>query len=169
MYLDGVLKDTKTVTGINNTAGHCYVGKDNFDGTIDEVRVSNIARTSFPAAEGGGCVSSGTITSSTINSGEPITNIRLDWEDTVPAGTSINYSASNDGGAHWYGLPGDNVLFAFPSPGNDLRVRAELSLATGKTSPVLHAWTAEYFSSLNSVVWDALNNEAIGGAKVTFY
>jgi len=145
LYLNGILQ-TGTARPSVATAG-LLIGSSRskrlpYTGIIDELRVSDKARSVDELVPSSGYFSSGTITSRTINSGEPFTNIRLDWDDTRPPGTSITYFASNDGGAHWYELPGDSVLFAFPSPGNDLRVKAILTRGNG--TPTLHSWKAEF-------------------------
>ena len=135
------------------------------NGSMDEFRISDKARSADEIITTS--VSSGTITSPTINSGEPITNICLDWEDTLPAGTSITYSATNNGGGNWHELPGDNVLFTFPSPGTDLRVKAELRKGSG--SPTLSSWSAEFSGDPYGAVYDAITGQAIAGAQVTLH
>jgi len=170
IYINAVSKASASQSGtIDDNSDDVRIGSNvtqyGFDGIIDEVRISDIARTSFP--DSSGYVASGTITSPTINSGDPITNIRLDWEEERPAGTSITYSATNDGGSNWYELPGDNVLFTFPSPGTDLRVKAELRRGSG--SPTLHAWSAEFSGDPFGAVYDAITGQAIAGAQVTLH
>lgn len=151
MAINGIIQsDTYGFTGPIHYAGfpHLLLGrwhysdKGFFNGFIDEVRISNKIRSLDEVNTDGGYFSSGTITTARINSGKNITNIRLNWKDTRPAGTSITYSATNDGGVSWYELPGDNVLFTFPSPGNDLRIKAELRRGSG--TPTLHSWSAEF-------------------------
>jgi len=170
-YFDGKLSSQTTDSGAQKTSNwDFYVGAYSpgtslFIGLIDEVRISNIIRTSFP--ESSGYFPSATITSPAINSGESITNVRLDWEETLPAGTSISYSATNDGGISWYELPGDNVLFTFPYSGTDLRVKAELRSGSG--TPTFHAWSAEFSGDPYGAVYDAITGQAIAGAQVILH
>lgn len=166
----GTAQDISSIGDINNTTS-LFIGSGGsanyFNGTIDEVRISNIVRYTSNFTSPSSLLTSGTITSPRINSGEPITNIRLDWEDTRPAGTSITYSATNNGGVNWYELPGDNVLFTFPSAGTDLRVKAELRSGSG--TPTLHSWSAEYSGDPYGAVYDAITGQAIAGAEVILH
>ena len=181
LYLDGVEKTLTDSAGTNSgqwfasatdanafTVGGCERAQglyNDLTGKVDEVRVSSNVRytSNFTTAS---LFASGTITSPTISSGESITNIRLDWEDELPAGTSITYSATNDGST-WYALPGDNVLFAFPSSGSDLKVKAELKRGSG--SPTLHSWSAEFSGDPYGAVYDAITGQAIAGAQVILH
>jgi hypothetical protein len=145
LYVNRVLRKTKSWTGtIGSTTAPLFLGMGGFNGVIDEVRISNKVRSLDEISTSGRYFSSGTIISPMINSGEPVANISLDWEDTRPAGTSITYSVTNDGGASWHKLPGDNVLFTFPGTGSDLRIKAELKSGSGSDSPTLHSWKAEF-------------------------
>jgi hypothetical protein len=148
LYVNRVLRNKKSWTGAiaSTPAASIFLGKEayRFNGIIDEVRISNKARSLDEISTSGRYFFSGTIISPMINSGKPITNIRLDREDTQPAGTSIIYSVTNDGGTSWHKLPGDNVLFAFPGTGSDLRIKAELRSGNGSDSPTLHSWKAEF-------------------------
>ena len=144
--------------------GNSQKGRYPFKGTIDEVRISNIVRytsdfipDSLPA--------SGTMTSLTINSGEPVIDIRLDREETLPEGSSITYSTTNDGGAHWHKLPGNNKLFTFPKAGNDLRVKAELRRGRGG-SPILRNWKAEFAADPS---YSAITGQTLIGTQVTLH
>ena len=165
LYVDGVSNAT-TVSWDNDiyvTTVDVVIGKSGqsayFNGLMDEVRISNKARSlDEMITNDSDFFASGAITSPAINRGENVTNICLNWDEIRPAGTSITYSATNNGGSNWYELPGDNVLFTFPSSGTDLRVKAELR--TGSGTPILHAWSAEYSGDPYGAVYDAITGQA---------
>lgn len=70
-----------------------------------------------------------------------IYNAILTTNATLPAGTSISYSVSSDGGGTWTGVtPGTEELLA--NPGSQLMLRAMLSTSAYNVTPELLDWTA---------------------------
>ncbi len=70
--------------------------------------------------------------------GDSIENVRLNAMATTPPNTDIRYYLSNDGGAQWHSCR-NGTNFVFPTAGNDLRWRAELSSLSPVITPVLHS------------------------------
>jgi len=150
LWINGIQEsETQDITlsvvkesGSDLTISSGIVGLHGFNGIIDEVRISNIARNSFPGEDG--YFTSGIMTSPRINpEGREVRQVALEWEDDVPAGVSpIRYYVTNDGGNTWHPSPGNGATFIFPSPGRDLRVKAVLR--RGKHTPVLKRWKATY-------------------------
>ena len=65
---------------------------------------------------------------------QPITNVTLSANDLTPAGTSIQYQISADGGGSWQTVtPGANV--ALTTPGNQLVMRALLNTSDPSATP----------------------------------
>lgn len=158
MYVDGVYNakgETGRSAGADGDIDHpgwypMTIGRDLwyegfFTGAIDELRISNVARTAFFESTP---VATGSIVSPRITfERERIAEVRLDWVDTVPAEASITCYASNDAGNTWHKLAGKNHPFTFPSSnagGDDLRIKAELKRGSGRTGPTLHSWKATY-------------------------
>jgi hypothetical protein len=81
--------------------------------------------------------SSGIATSLTVDT-QPsdIHRIVLETEETLPPNTSIDYWVSSNGGARW-SLVRLADVFAFPTPGSDLRWRAILKSLSPRFSPRL--------------------------------
>ena len=81
-----------------------------------------------------------TVVSKTVNTGESVSAAALiataSVNTSVTRNTAIDYFLSNDGGARWYRVYSGQVL-TFPSPGTDLRWKAELSSLSPVRTPVL--------------------------------
>ena len=119
-----------------------------FKGLLDEIRISNVVRKIDPNAPP---VVSGTIISPQVNfDGETVEGVRLKWDQAVPPGSSITYSASNDGGKTWHKTTQNNTYFKFPSSnswGDELLLKADFAKGSSDTGPVLHSWEAIYTGS----------------------
>ena len=67
---------------------------------------------------------------------ESIVRATLEVNDTVPAGSDIDYYLSSDNGTHWtQATPGVQVSIAFPY--QELKWRAELSRSVANVTPVI--------------------------------
>ncbi len=70
------------------------------------------------------------------NSAATINEVVLNVNETLPAGTSIDYYLTSNGGTDWYlATPGQQTAFA--NAGSDLRWRAELNSNSNLKTPVL--------------------------------
>jgi len=78
----------------------------------------------------------GRVRSVAVNTGESISSVRMTATAESDLNTPVDYYLSNDGGARWLRAESGITLF-FPSPGSDLRWRAELASASPVQSPVL--------------------------------
>ncbi|MBD3155897.1 MAG: signal peptidase I, partial [Candidatus Aenigmarchaeota archaeon] len=100
IYLDGLEDGTATFSGkIVANDRPLWIGRGNkpyFDGLIDEVRISNVAKTEFPVKY----FNSGNIESQVFDAGSEVSWNSMNWIGDVPGtGTdlSLQVATSNDG------------------------------------------------------------------------
>ncbi len=78
------------------------------------------------------------------STGANIQEVRLEVDENLESGTSIDYFLSSDGGSHWYpAIPGQNRDFGVA--GQDLRWRAELNSSDSEYTP--HIEKLELFAT----------------------
>lgn len=136
---------TLGIEDVSNGTGYMYpaVAYNSYDqpifawgssdgGTNSQIHVSRYA----PHA-----LSPQTLTSTKVSGMiDDISTVSLNATDDTPGNAQINYSVTNDGGAHWHSVTKGQV-FTFPFVGNDLRWKADLY--EGST-PTLYDITLSY-------------------------
>jgi hypothetical protein len=118
IYVDGTLEDSlSTIISLPNTDNEVLIGSTQggrefgkpqgyFQGSLDEIRISNIARSSFVTSP----------YAATAQTVEPTTAVMTEdiknWEDFVATetlnGGTITYRLSDDNGSTWYYWDGDS-------------------------------------------------------------
>ncbi len=106
-----------------------------------------------------------TMTSKVTDIGHDVTQLKLDVNANVGAGTGISYELSNDGGTTWVAAtPGSVVNFG--SAGRQVAMRATLT-GTNTASPELLDYTISAPMYQSTVVYSALQNLATPISNIT--
>lgn len=97
----------------------------------------------------------------------PITEIRLQANQTLPASTGIAYEVTNDGGTTWQAVaPGTSAIFG--SAGSSVGLRATLT-SNGESTPQLLDYTLEVPGYVTGkYLYSTVQNQATPITNVTF-
>jgi hypothetical protein len=161
LYVNGTLIDTNTDPSgnLSTTSNILAIGTwssptDYFVGTIDEVRVSNIAKTSFPVDY----FTSGNFESRSYNTGISADFDTIKWNETLPANTDLKFQiATNTDNSTWnflgpdgtsstyYTTPNGEAIWSDHDDDQYIKFKAFLEGDTTVT-PALHDVTIYYGS-----------------------
>ncbi len=150
LYVNGVLEDTSAFTeAINTNPFDLIIGED-FNGTIDEVRILSIARTP-------GFSPTGTLTSSILDSGSNSNFNTISWNPTSqPPNTNLKFQiATNNDTSTWNFVGPDGTPSSYyttsggpicPDHNEDryLKYKAYLSTTDEEVTPTLQDATINY-------------------------
>ena len=103
------------------------------------------AITEFEAFQPGDYNSSGTLTSDTITTNDPVVSVTPTWNVTNSTDTSISVNVSVDNGTTWKpAVKGEEVTWDFNKYNRDLKYRVLLATTNVSETPVLHNITLNY-------------------------